>query len=252
MNKYVQYPSNFARFYDTIYHQIRDSADSEYFVNEIVKNGGRVLEVGVGTGRLFENALKAGADIYGIDISESMLSVLYQKLSENEHFRVSHQNIVDFTINKKFDLVVAPFRVFMHLIEKEDQIKALNNIFDHLNENGRFIFDVFVPDLKLLLNGLDNVMDFEGEYEPGKKVRRFSSSKPDIINQILNVSFNMEWEEKDGLKHDYWEFQMRFFFRYELEHLIERSRFRKYEFFGDYNKNRLNKDSREFVVNCYK
>jgi ubiquinone/menaquinone biosynthesis C-methylase UbiE len=44
------YPKNFARFYDTIYHHMRDGVDNEFFQNEIKRAGGKVLEIGVGTG----------------------------------------------------------------------------------------------------------------------------------------------------------------------------------------------------------
>jgi len=133
------YPKNFARFYDLIYHQQRDSVDNEYFLNEISQTKGKILELGVGTGRLFVNALKEGADIYGIDISQSMLEVLNKKLTKEQRKRISLQNIIDFSIDFKFDLIIAPFRVVMHLLEKEKQIRAINNVFEHLNKNGRFI-----------------------------------------------------------------------------------------------------------------
>jgi SAM-dependent methyltransferase len=246
------YPESFARFYDTIYHNLRDSVDNDYFQNEIKNTSGKVLEIGVGTGRLFSYALNHQADIYGLDISESMLDVLHKKVPSDQHFRLSMQNMVDFTFDFKFDLIIAPFRVIMHLLEKEDQIKAINNIYDHLNPDGRFIFDTFIPDLKQLINGIDNQMDFEGEYTTGKKVRRFATTSPDLINQIILVNFHMEWEENTGLCHDNWSLPLRFFFRYEIEHLIERSKFPSYKIYGDYQKNKLNRESKEFVVVCQK
>ena len=75
-----EYPKNFARFYDLIYHQMRDGVDNDFFQKEIRQIKGKILEVGVGTGRLFINALNQGADIYGIDISQSMIDVLHKKL----------------------------------------------------------------------------------------------------------------------------------------------------------------------------
>ena len=111
-----KYPESFARFYDTIYHQVRDSTDHSYFLEKMTQTKGKVLEVGVGTGRLFTDALKQGADIYGLDISESMLNVLYSKLPQKDHKRLSLQNITDFSYDFKFDLIMAPFRVIMHLL----------------------------------------------------------------------------------------------------------------------------------------
>lgn len=247
-----KYPKNFARFYDTIYHHQRDSVDNEYFQNEVIRTKGKVLEIGVGTGRLFMNSLNRGADIYGLDISEAMLDVLYKKLNTDQHYRISQQNIIDFRYDFKFDLIVAPFRVIMHLPDKNEQIRAINNVYDHLNNNGRFIFDAFIPDLNYLIKGFDNYVDFEGEYEPGKKLKRTVTSSPDLINQIIQVKFHLEWEEDNEIKQEKWIVPLRFFFRYELEHLIERTRFEKYRITGDYLGNDLNQQSKEFIIICQK
>lgn len=248
-----KYPASFARFYDTIYHNLRDETDNEYFQNEIKKTRDKILEIGVGTGRLFSNAINRGADIYGLDISETMLEILFKKLPEAQHFRISQQSITDFSHKIKFDLIIAPFRVMMHLLDKKEQIRAINNVFDHLTTNGRFIFDVFIPDLKQLVTGLKNQKDFEGEYAPGQIVRRFASTSPDLINQIIEVNFHLEWEENDETKYEDWKLPMRFFFRYELEHLIERSKFgMNYKIYGDYEGNELNSKSKEFVIICQK
>ena len=61
-----------------------------------------------------------------------------------------------------------------------------------------------------------------------------------------------EWDEDNEVKKEEWNTPLRFFFRYELEHLIERSDFEKYKIFGDYQGNELNISSREFVILCQK
>lgn len=246
------YPEYFARFYDLIYHKVRDGVDNSFYLEKIKNTKGRILEVGTGTGRLLTEALKNGADVYGIDISPSMLDILKAKLTVDQFSRVSLQSIVDFKTDIRYDLIIAPFRVFMHLISKEDQLKALNNVYKYLTPGGKFIFDVFVPDLKPLINGLENVVDFEGEYEPGKRVKRMVSTKPDLINQIINITFRLEWNDD---KSDYiqeWKTPLRFFFRYELEHLIERSQFKNFRISGDFMGNELNSDSKEFIIICRK
>jgi len=247
-----EYPEVFARFYDVIYHHHRDGVDNSFFLNEIKNCKGKVLDIGVGTGRFFIDAMKINADIYGIDISEPMTRVLKSKLDPHQHYRVSTQNIIDFSFPFQFDLIIAPFRVLMHVLEKDDQIRALNNVCKHLNPNGKFIFDTFVPNLNQLINGMDNQVDFDGEYEKGMKLRRVVSTKPDLINQIIDVSFRFEWDEGKELKTEIWSVPLRFFFRYELEHLVERTDFKNYKIFGDYSMNMLNKNSKEFIVECIK
>jgi SAM-dependent methyltransferase len=246
------YPDYFARFYDLIYHKIRDGVDDIFYLTKMKNVKGKVLEVGTGTGRLLTRALENSTDIYGIDISSSMLDFLKAKLPAGHRKRISQQNIVDFKFDSRFDLIIAPFRVFMHLTEKEDQLKALNNIYDHLNKDGQFIFDVFIPALKPLITGLDNVTDFEGEFEPGNTMKRIVSTNPDLINQIINITFRFEWNEGSSNFKKEWKTPMRFFFRFELEHLIERSKFKKYRIAGDFSGNELDRDSKEFILICTK
>ncbi len=247
-----EYPESFARFYDLIYNHQRGGIDKEYFLNEIRQSGGRILDIGVGTGRIFTDALKEGADIYGIDISQSMIDILTRKINGEYLQRISRQNFIDFKFDFKFDLIIAPFHVFMHLLEKDEQIKAINNVCDHLNNNGKFIFDVFVPDLRQLINKIDNHTDFVGEYDSGKKIKRIVSTNPDLINQIIHIKFRLEWDEDNDIKREVWNVPLRFFFRYELEHLIDRSRFEKYRIIGDYKGNKLSLKSETFIMVCQK
>ena len=90
------YPEYFARFYDLIYHKVRDGVDNNFYLEKIKNSGGKILEVGTGTGRLLIEALENGADIYGIDLSPAMLDILKAKLTGDQLSRISLQNIVDF------------------------------------------------------------------------------------------------------------------------------------------------------------
>jgi SAM-dependent methyltransferase len=246
------YPAYFARFYDLIYHKVRDGVDNSFYLDRAVNAGGKVLEVGVGTGRLFTEALRKGADMYGIDLSPAMIDIVKGKLDDGQKKRISRQNIVDFRLPHKFSLIVAPFRVFMHLVTKDEQLKALNNAYDHLSRGGEFIFDAFIPDFRLLLDGMAGVTDFDEEYEPGNRVKRTVTSKPYLPDQVLNITFRIEWNEGRKKFSGEWNTTMRYFFRYELEHLVERSKFRKYRILGDFEGNELDHLSKEFIVICRK
>ena len=250
--KEFPYPEFFARFYDTIYQHLRYGKDHQFYLSQIRKTRGPVLEVGVGTGRFFKDALDQKADIYGIDISESMLEILKGRLNPKNQFRISRQNATDFSFSGQFDLIIAPFRMFMHLLDMEDQMAALRNIRNHLSENGLFIFDLFVPDLELLKEGLEDILDFDGEYEAGKALKRYVTTRPDLISQQLEATFKIEWVEGGVWKKETWKVPLRFFFRYELEHLVERAGFSKHTIYGDFGGTPLQKDSKEFVVVCHK
>lgn len=251
MGREHEYPESFARFYDLIYHHLRDGVDNEFFLKHI-KKARRILEIGVGTGRFFMEALDSGADIYGIDISDSMLLVLKNKLPAGERYRISNRDFRDFSFDRKFDLILAPFRVFMHIQEKDDQLQALGNAYQHLEPGGTLIFDVFIPNLEQLINGLEEITDFDSEYEPGKRLKRIVSTRPDLVRQLIDIRFRIEWDTDTGMKEEIWDTRLRFFFRYELEHLLERTRFENYSILGDYQGNPLDEKSKEFIVICRK
>ncbi|MBN2481555.1 MAG: class I SAM-dependent methyltransferase [Bacteroidales bacterium] len=247
-----EYPGFIARFYDVIYHQVRDGVDNSFFLKQATSVRGKVLELGAGTGRLFMDAFNKGADVYGVDISRSMTGMLKSKLPETEHFRIKTEDAVHMKWDVKFDLIIAPFRMFSHILEVDNQLRLLNNIYEHLTEEGKFIFDLFVPDPFLLANGIRNLTDFDGEYDTGKRLKRTVSSNPDIVNQLLNVSMKLEWDEKNSRQKKEWQFQMRFFYRYELEHLIRLSSLKLEAIYGDYKQNPLHSGSKDFIVVCTK
>ncbi len=252
MGNSARYPEFFARFYDTIYQQLRNDADHHFFIEQIMAVGGPVLEVGTGTGRFFMDALEKGADIHGVDLSPAMIHILKKKLPVDHHYRVSVDDVRTMKLDKKFDLVIAPFRVFMHLVEVDDQLKALRNVYDHLNSGGTFIFDCFVPNMKMLSEGLHRVKDFEGEYEPGKKLVRYSSMHADPVNQLMYITFELIWDENGKERKEIWKTEMHFYFRYELEHLISQSPFEQFDISGDFTGSPLKSDSKEFIITCRK
>lgn len=252
MDNEYYYNNTVTRFYDVVYESILNKEGLKFYTEEILNAKCPVLEAGVGTGRIFIPALKSGADIYGIDYSEQMLNRLRSKLEEKDLHRVTHNDIRDFSLNKKFDLVISPFRVFQHLLTIEDQLNALNCIYDHLNPGGRLIFDVFNPDLGRIVNDVDNVPEFDGEYEPGKRLQRLATVKFDNMNQILNLTFKFIWEENGKEYEDEFFTPLRYYFRFELENLIGRTKFMLEKIYGDFNRNELSNLSKEFVVICRK
>lgn len=248
----AEYPDFFARFYDLIYNNLRTSVDYDYYLKKILECKGSILEIGVGTGRVFVDALRKGADIYGIDFSKTMIDILRTKIEDTFHNRVFIKDAREFNLGVKFDLIVAPFRTFSHFIDTEDQIKVLNNVFSHLNPDGKFIFDVFIPDNNLMMKEQINVLDYEGEYSEGNIFKRYYSMNTDFINQIINTRFSFEWNEgKNYFKKD-WETNLRYFHRFELENLIRLSKLRLVNIQGDFNEGSLNKDSKDYIVVCKK
>jgi SAM-dependent methyltransferase len=245
------YPDFVARFYDAVYAQVRDGVDNDYYLEAMTSADGPVLEIGVGTGRLFARALRRGADVRGIDLSATMVERCREKLPAAAKERVWVDDAVHLRTERRFALVVAPFRVLSHVHAPDDQIRLLAAVREALRPGGVFIFDLYVPSLKLLLEGLPETCDFDGEHVPGRRLRRFVSSAPaDLARQTNRVRMSFVWDEADGEHRGDWEFDMRFFFRFEIEHLVTRSGLELTALHGDFTGGPLVADSREYVVVC--
>jgi SAM-dependent methyltransferase len=245
------YPDFVARFYDPVYAQVRDGTDNEFYLGLLTSVPGPALEIGSGTGRLLAEARRRGADAWGIDVSPAMVERCRSKLSPADRERVSVGNAVHLRMDRRFAVIVAPFRVLSHVAEPADQVRLLDSVHDHLLPGGRFVFDLYVPNLKLLMEGLPVTCDFDGEWAAGRRLRRHVSSAPaDLARQTTRVRMSFVWDEKDGEHRGDWEFEMRFFFRYEIEHLVARSRLRLESIAGDFEGGPLTVHSREYVVTC--
>jgi SAM-dependent methyltransferase len=109
MREPVDYPDFVVRFYDVVYKQIRSHVDETYFLNQIARSRGKTLEIGVGTGRLFSQALKNGADIYGLDVNSKMIEKAKEKIPHEHHHRLCIQDAVTMQLPHMFALILAPF-----------------------------------------------------------------------------------------------------------------------------------------------
>jgi len=247
-NEYY-YNEAVSRFYDPVYDSFPFLKQGlEFYLDEIKKTKGKVLEAGVGTGRIFVPALSSGADIYGVDYSERMLSRLKEKIPAKEHYRIWQEDLRRFDSGMSFSLVIMPFRVFQHMLTIEDQIKTLEHIYNVMDEGGRLIIDVFNPNLKRLLEPKENVLEYDGEYEPGKKLQRYSSVSYDLAKQLIDLKFRFVWDEDEGEKTDEFSTPLRYYFRYELENLVGRTKFRLENFYGSFTRDDFTERSGEQIL----
>lgn len=108
---------------------------NEEVIAEILEKGGirkgiKVLDVACGTGVLFPDYQKIGADITGIDISENMVKTAREKFPD---VKIICGDATDFPLKEKFDAIMI-YNAFPHFDEPE---KLINNLAEALKSNGR-------------------------------------------------------------------------------------------------------------------
>lgn len=123
--------------------------DINFYIAHLSSKDSTVLEIGCGTGRVLIPLAKHCKHIVGIDISESMIAQCKQRLKsaglDSGEAIVQVNDVCKFRSSKKFDLIIAPFRVFQN-IDDDNDIKAFfDTVRFHLAENGKCILNVFKP-----------------------------------------------------------------------------------------------------------
>jgi len=119
-----------AKYYDEAYATKEDIEDLAFYVDIAKADGGPVLELACGTGRVLLPIARQGIEIHGVDNSPAMLNVLRKHLqTELEEVRkrasVSGGDMRTFRLGRKYPLVTMPFRPMQHMHTLEDQVAAL-------------------------------------------------------------------------------------------------------------------------------
>ncbi len=242
-----------ARMYDGDYAAMRTpSGDVDFYVEEARRAGGSVLELGCGTGRILIPTARAGVEIAGVDRSAGMLARARRNIAaepaEVRGRATLHEgDICAFDLGERFSLVTIPFRPIGHVLEIERQLALFANARRHLTSDGRVIFDFFHPDPAVLAAPQAERLDLERE-EDGRRIRRFSSARPRLATQVMEVAFRWEVEGPSGeVAEQRVEFPMRWYHRFELEHLLARCGLRVIELYGDFQRRPFTDDAGEMV-----
>ena len=111
--------------------------------------GGRVLEFGVGTGRIALPLAMKGVEVQGIDQSQAMLAQLAAKPG-GDRLPVTQGDFATTCCEGSFSLVYLIFNTIMNLTMQEAQVRCFQNAASHLAPGGRFVIEVMVPALQRL------------------------------------------------------------------------------------------------------
>jgi SAM-dependent methyltransferase len=218
-----------AKYYDGAYASMRGLVDAPFYVDLAKQNGGPVLEIGCGTGRVLLPTAREGIEIHGLDNSAPMLAVLKDKIDREEpavreRITLHVGDMRDFRLGRKFQLVTIPFRPMQHMFTLADQIAALKSAAVHVADGGLLAFDVFYPKFDRLPLGIgEEQLEAEWSPTPGTVIRRFyRKDAVDKINQSFSLTFifrtfcngDLVLEEKEGLKMSYYTYpQLRALFQ---------------------------------------
>jgi SAM-dependent methyltransferase len=250
------YDSIIADYYDASPLVANRKQDLAFYLETAAASRGPVLELGCGTGRIAIPIAESGLRVSGLDISRKMLERAEQKRSalapeRRDLLRLMHGDMTSFELRERFPLIIIPFRPFQHLLSVAAQLRCLNCARRHLADGGRLVMDFFQTDAARMHDPKFLEAHFVAEYEmpAARKVRLFERIAAfHRAEQGNDVEMAFEVTEPGGhVDRHVFAFTFRYFFRYEVEHLLARCGFRLVETFGDFDRSPLQDDSPEMI-----
>jgi SAM-dependent methyltransferase len=244
----ARYDEVIAHYYDAGYAALPSLvADVDFYRGLAAAAAGPVLELGCGTGRVLARIAEDGHACTGLDASPGMLARLRARAPG---VRAVEGDMRDFSLGGRFALIYSAFRAFQHLDAVEDQLRCLACVRAHLAPGARFAFDVFNPRLDLLSSDDESEAEDLRFAQDGEEVVRYARRvELDRAHQRLRVAFR--YERRAGgrvVGNEHAEVTMRWFFRYELLHLMHRAGFAEVAIYGDFDGSPIGPDSPAFVV----
>jgi SAM-dependent methyltransferase len=148
------FPERVAATYDDSSDGMFDPAAVEATAEVLAElaDGGRALELGIGTGRIALPLARRGVPVHGIDLSRAMVARLRAKPGGAD-IGVTIGDFATTTVDGSFSLVYLVFNTIENLVTQDAQVACFRNAAAHLEPGGCFVIEVGVPALRRLPPG---------------------------------------------------------------------------------------------------
>lgn len=152
------------------------------------------LDIACGTGTLSIKLVSEALNSEGLDFSIDMINIARDNASSNNlNIYFHHEDMRNFSLNKKYDLITCTYDAINHLLSIDDWKQTFAQVKAHLNNNGMFIFDCNTQKaLKERWNSININKDSKGNYLIQKAIHYEDKG-------ISTASFTVFTKEENGL-----------------------------------------------------
>jgi SAM-dependent methyltransferase len=119
--------------------------------------GGRALEFAIGTGRVAVPLSQRNVPVAGIEFSAAMIAELRAKVDEAT-IPVVLGDMASATVPGSYSLVYLVYNTISNLLTQAEQVACFRNAARHLSSGGRFVIELWVPELRKLPPGQQAVV----------------------------------------------------------------------------------------------
>jgi SAM-dependent methyltransferase len=218
------------------------------------RTGGPILEAACGTGRLAIPLAAAGYAVVGVDSSPEMLAVARARLATAlptaERLTLLLADVRGLDVPQRFGLAILALDGLGLFLEVQDQLVMLQTLWRHLRRGGLLALDV--------ANGaeLDDSPTEELRHhytrphpEHGRPLTKWVARQTDRARQMhaLTLLYD-EMADAGTLRRTVVQYRLRYFYRFELQLLLERAGFLVEGLYGNYDLGPLEGPSERLIA----
>lgn len=199
--------TGFAAVYDTFMDNVPYEEWCGYIKSLLMEQGvkeGLVLDLGCGTGSLAELLSAAGYDMIGVDASEEMLELAYEKKAvSGSDILYLCQDMRELELYGTVEAVISVCDCMNYILEYEDLVQVFRLVNNYLDPGGVFIFDLnteykyetVMGDRVIAEDREDAAFIWDNQYDAKERINIYD----------LSIFVKEEGQEEDGLYRKYHE-----------------------------------------------
>lgn len=243
-----------ARYYDQIHASL--TVDLPFILKMAEEQGGPLLELGSGTGRLLIPLAEAGFQITGIDNSPEMLEIARRRLAKmpasvQQSVTLLEEDILSVSrdaIDQRFALTLLSYNTLLHFNDLEIG-RLLRGLAGLMQPGGRMLIDIANP---FLVAGATytQVPLFEASFIDemnNERVEQWSVSSLDENTQTLTVTWTFQAADGDT-KTQVVEIAYHYHYPHQVDLLLQQAGFKLETIWGDYEEAPFDENSERLLM----
>lgn len=222
--------------------------DLEFYSDRLDSCKGKILEPGIGTGRILIPLLEKGLKVDGFDVSEEMLKICRNNCENRGlHPKLFKGSMESFSLDTKYEAIIVPTGTFLLLHKREASLSALKNFYNHLADGGKLILDIFLQtDLTV-----DNSAPTRTWESQDDEIITLESKivEVDFINQYTITHNRYEkWNNGQLIQSELERFPLRWYGVEEFKTILEQVGFEDIIISADYKHGEYPTDSTQIIT----
>jgi SAM-dependent methyltransferase len=231
------YGERIAEVYDGFYQLFRGDAEAAVEFLAPLARGRRVLELGIGTGRIALPLAQRGIRMHGVDASPAMVEKLRAKPGGAE-IPIEMGNFANLKIGGRFSLIYVVFNTFFGILTQDDQVRCFTRVAKRLTPDGVFVIEAFNPDLTRFDHGQRTSTTLVSDQRTIMEVSKLDAASQRVRSQHIVID--------DGGTHRY-PVELRFAYPPELDLMARIAGMRLRERWGGWDRRPFTSESANHV-----